>query len=257
MYGKIEPEGNPNRFKGYLLLGVKVTAFVVGLGILFLLWTGFFQWVNQRWLHLPVLASLSLGQASILALALLLPAIDRGGFRNLGVLGTWKGYDAGVIIGIIGLHVVGSMVSVGLMMGTGTMPQEDSMKAIGVFSQFGALNAGSFLLTGFGLALQAGVGEELLFRGYVMTRLERLGLGAWPTIIISALLFGLVHMDGYGLLSSLSKAIWFGIPTGAYFWYRRNLGPLMAAHTLMDFMAFLLLFVMMKLTGGQIPTFPQ
>gem|GEM_PF-2416516 len=257
MYGKIEPEKTPNRFKHYLVLAAKVAAFTLVLGALFWGVSLLLHWVNARWLHLSDLGATSLGQAGIMAIALLLPAIDRGGFRNLGIFGQWKGYDAAVIPGIIVLHFVGSMITVGIMYVTGNVDQSQSEGAMQVFSQFGAMDAGTFLYAGLGLALQAGIGEELLFRGYVMTRLERLGLGAWPIILLSALIFGLVHVPGYGLLNSLSKAVWFGIPTGAYFWYRRNLGPLMAAHALMDYMGFLLLFVILKLSGGQIPTMPQ
>lgn len=257
MYGKIEPEKNSNRMRKNLILTGKVFGLTLVLGALFWGVSLLLHFVNERWLHLGDLGATSLGQAGIMAIALLLPLIDRGGYRNLGIFGKWKGYDAAVIPGIITVQFVGSMITVGIMYAAGLLNQEQNVGAMDVFSQFGALDVGTFMYTGLGLALQAGIGEELLFRGYVITRLERLGLSGWSIILLSALIFGLVHVPGYGWLNSLSKAIWFGIPTGAYFWYRRNLGPLMIAHALMDYIGFLLMFVILKLSGGHFPTLPQ
>lgn len=68
----------------------------------------------------------------------------------------------------------------------------------GPLARFGELARASTPLQ-FGLmtlvgSLGAGVAEELFFRGYVQTRLvER--WGRWPGIALTALAFGLVHMD--------------------------------------------------------------
>jgi membrane protease YdiL (CAAX protease family) len=40
----------------------------------------------------------------------------------------------------------------------------------------------------------AGIGEELLFRGFVQRRLSQ-RWGRWPAILVSAALFGLIHFD--------------------------------------------------------------
>jgi membrane protease YdiL (CAAX protease family) len=44
------------------------------------------------------------------------------------------------------------------------------------------------------IGLLAGIGEELFFRGYMQTRLRE-RWGAWPAILVTAVLFGLIHMD--------------------------------------------------------------
>lgn len=193
-------------------------------------------------LKLPPLGAVSLGQVGILVVALLFAALDGDGLRRLGVFGSWRAYDAGIIIGIIVLHFIGSAITGALMLMGGQMDLDQ--RAAGVLlKSFGDYDSATFLLIALGLALQSGIGEELLFRGYVISRLERLGLTAWPAVLTSALLFGLVHWPGYGFLASMSKAVWFGIPTGAFFWYRRSLGPVMAAHATMNFFGFVVAHV--------------
>ncbi|HWI63591.1 MAG TPA: type II CAAX endopeptidase family protein [Symbiobacteriaceae bacterium] len=209
-----------------------------------------------HWLKLGALASASMTQAGLMLVAVVFPLIDGGGFRSLGVFTAWKGFDVAVIPGVLILHIVGSLMTMVVLMVAGLYDPQTSQGAMDTFSNFGQLETGSLALTALGLSLQAGIGEELLFRGYVVTRLERLGLKPWVCILLSALIFGLVHVPGYGWAASLPKAIWLGIPTAAYFWYRRNLGPLIVAHAFLDFSLFMLLGLILKLTGGQLPAMP-
>jgi membrane protease YdiL (CAAX protease family) len=206
-----------------------------------------------RQLRLDILPSVSVGQLAIMLVPLVFAWADGGGFRNLGLIARWQAVDFGAMVGILAVHLIGSGITAVVLQAAGLLDTEN-MEAMTVFAEFGKMPAGSFLGMAFLLALQAGLGEELLFRGYLVTRLERLGLGAWPCIILSGLIFGLIHVpSGYGFLPSLSKAIWFGIPTGAYFWYRRNLGPLVLVHFFVDFVSFMTLYMAMKLNGGVIP----
>ena len=248
MHEKIEPTVEqaplpPKRWTQILWLAGMCVAFVaasLGAGLL------------ARHLKLGMLPSVSLGQLGIMLVPIVFALADGGGFRNLGLKERWKAIDLAGIVVILTVHFMGSGITALILQITGLLKMDD-MQVLSVFEQFGKMPVGTFFLMAFLLALQAGLGEELLFRGYLVTRLERLGLGAWPCIIISALIFGLIHVpSGYGFLPSLSKAIWFGIPTGAYFWYRRNLGPLVLTHFFVDFFSFMALFASMKLTGGHI-----
>ena len=69
---------------------------------------------------------------------------------------------------------------------------------------------GPFVLVVFLLiAVMPGVGEELLFRGYLQTRLlARLPSGA--AIAISSLIFAAAHMDPIHVVAVLPLGIWFG-----------------------------------------------
>lgn len=193
-------------------------------------------------LKLSLIGSAAFGQVGILAVAFAFAAFDGDGFRPLGFLGKWKDYDIGIIIGLMAVNFLGSLAMAPLIMKLTPGVMEGS-SASTLLKSFGDYSTGTFTLIAFGTALMAGVSEEMLFRGYLISRLERLGLPGWVCVVGSGLVFGLVHWPGYGLLSALSKGIFFGIPTGLYFWKRRNLGPLVAAHGLMDFFGFMLAHV--------------
>jgi membrane protease YdiL (CAAX protease family) len=198
------------------------------------------------WLQLPPLWAAGVAQLAILLVFVIFAFADGDGVRSFGLWRPWKGYDVGIIVGVITIHLVGSVITAQLLVKLGLIRTEGSAAAQ-LLKAFGEHDAGTFLLIALLLAVMAGVGEELLFRGYLITRLKKTGLGAWGCILCSALIFGLVHWPGYGLWMSLSKAVWFGIPTGAAFWYRRNLGPLIVAHAMVDFVGFSLAFMVAKL----------
>lgn len=245
MEEKVQPEMGKSRVKQSLwLVGLVVAFFAVQL-------TGS---AVAYYFRLGALASAAVTQVGILLVAVLFALVDGGGFRSLGVFARWRVFDVAVIPGVLLLHIAGSIATILVLVLAGLYDPASSQGAMTTFSQFGKLDPGALALAAMGLSLQAGIGEELLFRGYVITRLERLGLNWWACILLSALIFGLVHVPGYGWAASLPKAIWLGIPTGAYFWFRRNLGPLIVAHTVLDFSMFMLLGLILKLTGGQIPT---
>jgi membrane protease YdiL (CAAX protease family) len=232
---------------------LKPILWLVGLVVAFFAIQFLASWIAFT-MKLSPLASASVTQAGIMLVAFAFAVADGGGVRSLGLIAPWKGYDAAVIPGVLLLHIVGSIFTVVILIAAGLYNPEAGQGAVNTFSTFGDLDMGSMTLSALGLSLQAGIGEEVLFRGYLITRLERAGLKWWACILLSALVFGLVHVPGYGWAASLPKAIWLGIPTAAYFWFRRNLGPLMVAHTVLDFSLFMLLGLILRLTGGQIPT---
>lgn len=89
------------------------------------------------------------------------------------------------------------------------------------------------------LASLAGIGEEVLFRGFLMAWVESLG-GYWLGLIVSSVAFGLMHAITwtYTLFACLAGAYfgWLFDATG-----ERNLIPPILCHTLYDFLAFLVI----------------
>lgn len=245
MEDNVQQKATSPRLKPILWLVGLVAAFFV---------VQFMASVVADTLKLNPLAATSVTQVGIMLVAFGFALADGGGLRSLGLIAPWKGYDAAVIPGVLMIHIVGSLLTVTVLAAAGLYNPEAGQGAINTFSNFGKLDMSSMTLTALVLSLQAGIGEEMLFRGYLITRLERAGLKWWACILLSALIFGLVHVPGYGWAASLPKAIWLGIPTGAYFWFRRNLGPLMVAHSVLDFSMFMLVGLILRLTGGQIPT---
>ncbi|GAA2797888.1 CPBP family intramembrane glutamic endopeptidase [Crossiella cryophila] len=97
---------------------------------------------------------------------------------------------------------------------------------------------GTLVVTVFLVFLTASVGEEVFYRALLQTRLEAL-LGRWPAILLSALLFALMHLPtrlpilgdlGYTLAAVLAVQGVFGLVAG-YLWSRyRNLWAVIALH---------------------------
>jgi membrane protease YdiL (CAAX protease family) len=83
------------------------------------------------------------------------------------------------------------------------------------------------------VALLAGLGEELLFRGVLQASLVR-WLGLWPGIALAGAVFGLLHAltPTYGLLATL-----MGVYLGVVWHLTGNLLVVIVAHGLYDFVA--------------------
>jgi membrane protease YdiL (CAAX protease family) len=86
--------------------------------------------------------------------------------------------------------------------------------------------------------LTAGIMEELLFRGYLMPRLQLLLKNNWLTIIISSLLFGLAHYS-YGSLAQMINPLFIGLIFAWHYQKYRNIKVLIICHFLIDFISVL------------------
>ena len=84
------------------------------------------------------------------------------------------------------------------------------------------------------IALIPGVVEELLFRGYVQTRLLA-RLPAAAAILISSVLFAIAHMDPIHSLLVLPLGIWMGVVA----WQAKSILPAMLCHIVNNFVSIL------------------
>jgi uncharacterized protein len=82
-------------------------------------------------------------------------------------------------------------------------------------------------------AFTAGVTEELIFRGYILTRLSLLIKNRYLPVIISAFLFGAIHFS-YRSLREVIFAFLIGIMFGVHYQKYRNIKVLIAAHFAID-----------------------
>lgn len=85
------------------------------------------------------------------------------------------------------------------------------------------------------IALSAGFGEEILFRGLLM-RLMRF---SWWGVLVQALFFGIAHA-GYGTLTQVTAPFAIGILLGVLVARGRSLWVVIAAHTFWDLAVLLL-----------------
>jgi len=104
-------------------------------------------------------------------------------------------------------------------------------------------NLNAFQLVYFVAAqpLTAGFVEELIWRGYFVEKLLRMGNSEWRSIIFSSISFAFIH--GFWLVDKLAVTFLFGIIAGAYYVRERNLVVLMVTHVTLDIVAFALAFL--------------
>ncbi|MBP50856.1 MAG: hypothetical protein CMA68_02090 [Euryarchaeota archaeon] len=88
------------------------------------------------------------------------------------------------------------------------------------------------------ICIMTPISEELFFRGYLLDSISRMH-GQWPAILISALIFGLVHLDPFTIgLATIGGVIygWIRIRTG-------SLLPGIAAHAMWNTMALVVTYL--------------
>lgn len=93
----------------------------------------------------------------------------------------------------------------------------------------------------------AAFGEEMFFRGYLVTRLQQLGphgwIGALLAVVLSALIFGYGHFYYQGLRGAV-VTFGIGLAFGAMFLlFKRSLWPLILLHGVIDTLTFTAIFM--------------
>lgn len=88
--------------------------------------------------------------------------------------------------------------------------------------------------------LTAAITEEFIFRGYIQTRLQKIYNNAYVGIIVSSLLFGILH-SGYGTLGQVVGPFFIGLTFAFYYKKYSNIKILIYTHFFIDFIAMMLI----------------
>ncbi|HMH31955.1 MAG TPA: CPBP family intramembrane glutamic endopeptidase, partial [Puia sp.] len=161
--------------------------------------------LRGQYLWFTVLVSLVV---SLLSVFLFRRFIDRKSFRSLGF--DWTGFlkDAGT-----------GFFLAPLILGLGTLILYFSRHLEWMDVDFN----GSELFIGFGIMMMVAIGEEVVFRGYILNNLME-SFGKWIALIVSAVLFTLFHMANPGInLIPLLNIFLAGILLGINYIYTKNL----------------------------------
>lgn len=86
--------------------------------------------------------------------------------------------------------------------------------------------------------ITAGAVEELIFRGYLLPRMAILFKNSMLAILVSSLLFGLLHF-GYGNISQIVGPFWIGLVFALYYNEYRNIKALIIFHSSWDLLVLL------------------
>ncbi|MBT8050443.1 MAG: CPBP family intramembrane metalloprotease [Xanthomonadales bacterium] len=153
-------------------------------------------------------------------------AVRRAGWKPLAA-----GFGKSLVVLVLGLigFGLGSMVMANI---TGIPQQAD-------VSGYDYLRGNlPMLLISLGtIYVVSSLGEEVIYRGFLIDRLERLLGGArrstWVAVVISSLVFGAAHF-GWGIVGVV-QTTFMGLAFAlSFIWFRRNLWILVAAHAYMD-----------------------
>ncbi|RYY99273.1 MAG: CPBP family intramembrane metalloprotease [Chitinophagaceae bacterium] len=106
--------------------------------------------------------------------------------------------------------------------------EESAARALGVV--LGTHTPGNLVLNLIFIAVFAGVGEELFFRGIVQRLFIKGTRSPWAGILIAAFLFSFFHMQFYGFIPRFL----LGILLGAAYWYSGSLWTAILAHFAYD-----------------------
>jgi membrane protease YdiL (CAAX protease family) len=93
------------------------------------------------------------------------------------------------------------------------------------------MDANMFLI--FLTSITAGVVEELIFRGYLQPRLEHLFKKSWIAILITSILFGLLHL-GYGTVANVMGTFLISLVFCVFYHKYRSIKTLIVYHALYD-----------------------
>ncbi|ASU33155.1 CPBP family intramembrane glutamic endopeptidase [Mucilaginibacter xinganensis] len=87
-------------------------------------------------------------------------------------------------------------------------------------------------------AVTAGFTEEMIFRGYLLPRLELLFKNKYMPVIISSLMFGLIHFRYQSYIEVIFATL-FGVVFAIHYQWYRNIRVLIFTHACVDLVSFL------------------
>jgi membrane protease YdiL (CAAX protease family) len=88
------------------------------------------------------------------------------------------------------------------------------------------------------VALFAGIGEELFFRGVLQRLFIKLFKNAWAGILVAAFIFSAIHFQFYGFIPRFI----LGILLGLIYWYSGSIWPAIVAHFAYDAFAVIMIY---------------
>ena len=88
------------------------------------------------------------------------------------------------------------------------------------------------------VAVFAGVGEELLFRGVLQRLFIKLFKNPWAGILVTAFIFSAIHLQFYGFIPRFI----LGVLLGLLYWYSGSLWPAIIAHFAYDAFAVIMIW---------------
>ena len=161
---------------------------------------------------------------------------------QIAVVIGWSALGFAVYIGVVrlierrpvtelALPGMGRELGIGVLLGAGLYTVCIGILMVSGIYTIEGLNPASYLLPAIALALSSGIFEELLFRG-VLFRIVEDWLGSWISLVVSSLVFGLMHLMNptATLLGAVFISVEAGILLAAAYMLTRRLWMSMGFH---------------------------
>jgi hypothetical protein len=149
-----------------------------------------------------------------------------------------------VVIVALVAFVVGSMLSANLA----AAPESADMSGY----EYLRGNLPMLLLALVAVYVVSSFGEEVIYRGFLMTRIAEMGKGSRPAwgvaVVVSAVVFGLAHFD-WGIVGIVQTTLMGLALAASYLVVKRNLWVLVLAHAYIDTVLLVQMY-MSPATGG-------
>ncbi|HRH48638.1 MAG TPA: CPBP family intramembrane metalloprotease [Panacibacter sp.] len=216
---------NPNVNRGVIIAGI-VIAFIIQI-IFLILPSLFYTSPKSSGIESMFVFSRMLLWLSLLVMNLYSVKVEKQSF----FLKEEKKYSFGFyILSIVLLIVISLIMSaiVGITLkitGLSSEKSQSMTRMIHVFSER------KWLI--YFAVFTAGIMEELMFRVYLLSRLELIFKNKYLPVIISSVLFGLIHF-GYGTVQNIVLPIFMGVLFSLYYIRYRNIKVLIITHFLWD-----------------------
>lgn len=134
----------------------------------------------------------------------------------------------GVAVFALVAFVIGSMVTAGL-----GSPERADMSGY----EYLQGNLPMLLLALAAVYIVSSLGEEVVYRGFLMTRLAEIGRGTkaawWMAVVVSGVVFGLAHFE-WGIVGIIQTGFMGVALAVSYLVVKRNLWVLVLAHAYID-----------------------
>lgn len=125
---------------------------------------------------------------------------------------------------------LGRNLGIGLALGAGLLSLVMLIMYLAGSMTILGLNPASYMLAALALSISSGVVEEILFRGVVFRIMEE-WLGTYWSLVISGIIFGLIHMDNKdSTTTGIAVVVLAGMLLAAAYMYTRSLWLVIAFH---------------------------
>ncbi len=198
----------------------------------------FLLWIAGSWLEPNPIITHAAVWTTYLLVMIIIWRLQKGHRQRWALLGldlkdnfSWRTTTLRSLMVFVGATLAFILVGM-LAANLGWAPQQADLSGY----DFLKGNLPLVLLSLLAVYISASFGEEVVFRGFLITRLHRLFEGFYPvfwSVLISGIIFGLAHFS-WGLLGIIQTAAMGWTLGYFYLRYGRNLWNTILAHAYMD-----------------------